>query len=250
MERIFNSKKYSPIIITVDGTAASGKGTLVDGAKDYLDDRYKTLDAGAMYRALTFHFLSKKIKPENLPKSKKSLLELLQNEVIIGYDNEKEKVILNYMILEGRTIRTPEIGEWVSKYSQIDTIKEYIIGIQKKIIKESDCGWILDGRCMGTSVAPQAQAKFYVDTKVETRAGRRHRQFEEDGITNISEEMVLEQLLIRDEDDKNAKIAPLIRPQDAVYIDSRIYSKDEVLIVAIGHITKQIIDNHKRTSNF
>lgn len=248
MERMFNSKKYDPIIITIDGTAASGKGTLVTGFKDFLDERYKTLDAGAMYRALTYHFLNAKIMPENLPKNKKSLLELLKNEVRLGYDNDREKIILNDEILRGKQIRTPEIGEWVSKYSGIDTIKEYIIRLQKKIINESNCGWILDGRCMGSAVAPDAAAQFYVDTKIELRAARRHRQFEEDGITNKSYDETLEDLIIRDEDDKKAVVAPLLRPERAIYIDSGKYSKDEALIVGIGHVTKQIIDTHKRNS--
>ena len=239
----FDSKQYDPIIITIDGTAASGKGTLVKGMKQKLDDRYLTMDAGAMYRALTFYYLEKKISPDKL-RSEGGLIEKLKKEVNINF-SKKGELLLNDKKLTNNKIRGPHLDPYVACYAEIDEVKKYIVEIQKQIIENSDNGWILDGRCMGTAVVPNAHIKFFVDADPMVRASRRHRDYEDAGNYHKSIQKVYNEILERDKKDRETNIAPLLKPENAIEIDSMKYSKDEALIITWGRIIRTIIDNYK-----
>lgn len=245
METTFDSKLYKTIIITVDGTAASGKGTIVDGLQEKLDERYKTLDAGLMYRALTWYFLKEKeLQPYQL-ELERDLEGLLRRSLKIRF-NEEGRIILNERVFskedELKELRTPELGQIVSKYSSLDDVKKYLVSEQTNIISNRDYGWILDGRCMGTAVASNAQVKIFVDAPLEIRAERRHRDFEKQGRNDKSVEVVYNDLKHRDNDDWNQNIAPLKIPSGIIlYIDSKENSKERALDMSFDFVKKAII---------
>ena len=237
----FDSKLYNPIIITFDGTSASGKGTIVKGVKKCLDDRYKSLDAGAMYRALTFYFVNQEIKADDLKRGN-DLQAKLRNEVKLDFSPEGI-IMLNGSLLDASQIRGEKIDPFVGKFASIDEVKRYLVEQQRDIVANSNCGWILDGRCMGTAVAPQAQAKFFVDAPLLVRATRRHIDYVKMGKDWFSTEEIYIDLERRDKLDYETEIAPLKRPEDAIDIDSFKFSPEDAVEKAIKYIRRKIEEN-------
>lgn len=244
METDFNSIFYKLLTITIDGTAASGKGTIVKGLQEKLDQRYKTLDAGLMYRALTWYFLKEKSMQPYQLELERDLEGLLRRSLKIRFD-DKDRIILNERVFskedELRELRTPELGQIVSKYSSLDDVKKYLVSEQTNIISNKDYGWILDGRCMGTAVAPNAHVKIFVNAPLEIRAERRHRDFEKQGRNDKSVEVVYNDLKHRDNDDWNQSIAPLKIPSGVIlYIDSKENSKEKALDMSLEFVKKAL----------
>jgi len=239
----FDSSLYKPIIITIDGTAASGKGTVVNGLQENLDERYEILDAGLMYRALTFYYIQKGILPEKL-KNFENLEDKLLRDVNISF-TDLGIVVLNGKEIEENSLRSTMIGAQVANYSELDEVKRYIVRSQKELIENSNCGWILDGRCMGSAVVPQAQVKFFTDAELWVRASRRHQDFEKQGITGMSTEDVYKLLNKRDKKDRNTKIAPLVKPENAYELDVCKLAKEDVINKTLNYVRKKIIEEGK-----
>jgi cytidylate kinase len=217
--------KYNPIIITIDGTASSGKGTLVSGLKERLNG-YKLLDAGSMYRVLTQMSIYNNISPEMLSQEKAILEEFKEKN---NFDFSLEgKLLINGAAIDMDELKSPEIGSLVSKFSGIEKVKRYIVGEQKDIIKRGrEFGWILDGRCMGSAVALNAQIKFFTDAPIDVRSTWRHRQYEKKGRKDLSVKDVKVELRMRDKDDVGTKTFPLVNPEGAIQMKTSDFSIDE-----------------------
>lgn len=218
----FKSVDYEPIVITFDGTSASGKGTLVRGLLKKLDDpRYKTMDAGAMYRAFTFYCMDNGIKPNDVQESPNEILTSLSLESLI-----EGGVVLNGRKIRDDKLRTPEIGGNVAKYADISDVKEFIVDVQRNFVDNysGEFGLVLDGRCMGTAVAPNAQVKFFTDADVGKRAAWRHRDFTLAGKDDLSVDQVEVALIKRDQEDYDTLTHPLRKPDDAYKIITSSFS--------------------------
>ncbi len=243
----FNSSLYRPIIITFDGTGASGKGTLVKGLKSLLDNRYsRTLDAGAMYRAITQHYMNGGIDAIKLVETcGNSLDDKLLNEINFGVD-ENGQLFLNDELMTKKHLRGSHVDDFVSSFGELDSVKNYIVNFQKELVsKDSKVGWILDGRCMGSAVAPQAQAKFYVDSHIMTRSAWRLRDYIESGDLSRSVDEVRLELEKRDTDDMNTRIAPLVKPRDSIEHISTAYSPNAGVERVFDYVKKKIIQAGK-----
>lgn len=239
METDFDSKLYLPIIITIDGTAASGKGTLTRGLKANLDSRYRVIDAGLMYRALTYFYIKQDInstKLREIPNLERKLMDEFNVNI-----NENDLIVLNGEVLHEDSLKGPSIDPHVANFSDIDEVKKYLVNRQKEIIRQDNYGWILDGRCMGTAVAPHAQVKFYVDADIVARASRRQMDYAKKGRTGYSGREILLDLERRDKKDRDARIAPFKRPEDAIEINSFDYSPEQAVHLAMTRI-KHILD--------
>lgn len=242
MENKFDSSLYKPILITFDGTSASGKGTIVKGLSQLLDSRYSILDAGTMYRALTHYYqIQKNISHREL-KNTNDLISRLRDEIKIRF--LKTGINVNGHIIPNEELRGPEIDPFVSKYAGIDDIKLFAIELQQEIIgvNPDKNGFILDGRCMGTAVAPNAQAKFFVDAPSLVRATRRHQDYVKSGKLGYSTEEIHIDLENRDRDDYNTNTAPLLKPDDAIEIDSFKFSPDDGVNHAWNYVKRKIIE--------
>lgn len=242
----FDSSLYRPIIVTFDGTSASGKGTLVKGLSKILDSSYQTLDAGAMYRAITYHYMSQDIDARKLVSVTGSgLMDRLANEIKLELTPEGI-LILNGNKLDDSHLRGPGIDPYVAKFGELDEVKSSVVDLQRKIVANGDHGWILDGRCMGSAVAPQAQAKFYVDAPSLVRATRRHGDYVKAGKMGYSTEEIHINIERRDELDRNTNIAPLVQPEDAILIDSYVFSPEDAVAKAFKYVKRKIIEaGHK-----
>ena len=207
---LLNNKIYS---ITVDGPSGSGKSTVCKLLAKILNIEY--LDTGSMYRSLAYYCLQSKtdLNKEN------EVIQVLNN---MNITFENSKIIVNGCLLNDE-IRTNEISMIASKVSTYLSVREKLVEIQRKIAE--DKAIILDGRDAGTNILTNADYKFYLDASAEIRAKRRYNEKKDDS----SYDVILEDIKIRDEQDKNRKYAPLKKAKDAILINSDDLGIDEVV---------------------
>ncbi len=211
------------MIVTIDGTAASGKSTTAREVARRLGFTY--LNTGATYRALALYLKEKGIDYENEEAVKKILNKVDIN--LIG-----EKVILNGRDVSS-LIYSEEISKISSKIATYKSVREFLVDIQRKIGARGNV--IAEGRDTGTVVFPNADIKIYMDADITERAKRRKRDLEKLG-KNLTIEEVIESLRKRDEQDSKRKYSPLKKPTDAVEIDTTNLTIEEEIQKVINII--------------
>ena len=208
------------MIIAVDGPAGSGKGTVTKKIEKKLG--FLNLDTGATYRCVALETLRNNI---NLDETEKIIK--IANEINIEIDNKQEKDII---LLNGedvsKEIRSKEVTAIVSQISSIIPVREKMVEVQRKLAKGKNV--IVEGRDIGTVVFPNADLKIYLDASEEIRAKRRYKENIENGI-QITYEEVLENVRLRDYNDKNKKVGALKKADDAILIDSSEMTIDQVV---------------------
>ena len=232
----------SPQVITLDGPSAVGKGTLTRGISSYLKHivpEVQTLDAGLTYRVITYAMQKANVSAQDLDEQHPDdQALLLQKTLPITYQGDQYS--LHNQPISQDALRTPEIDKAIAKYAAIKPIKLYAIGLQRNIVDSQNIWWILDGRCMGTAVAPHARIKFYVDADPKIKAGWRHRQYQEKGRSDISAEQVYEDLLKRDEIDRRTSLYPLAIPHGATYLWTHLGVPEENIRQALQIIREKL----------
>ena len=188
----------SPFIIAVDGPAASGKGTIAEGLARWYSLPY--LDTGTLYRAVALGVLSAGEDPASVVAAAKAARELKPEGIDIA------------------AIRTPEVGAAASVVAAHPPVREVLHDLQVTFARQQS-GAVLDGRDIGTVIAPFAHAKLFVTATPEVRAGRRHRQYVNQGV-HATYEAVLADILARDARDQGRAAAPLVPAPDAVLLDT------------------------------
>lgn len=206
--------------IAIDGPAGSGKSTVSKILGKKLN--ILCLDTGAMYRACALKCLNEGISAPD-EESVKKIAETIDLEV--KYVNGAQKTYLDGEDVSEK-IRTPEISMLASTVSAFGCVRRKMVALQREIASKNSC--ILDGRDIGTNVLPDADFKFYLTASAEVRAKRR---FDEDSAKglHIQYNNILNEIIKRDEQDKNRKIAPLAKADDAVLIDSSGMTAEEVV---------------------
>jgi len=196
------------MIITIDGPAGVGKGTIAKAISKSFGFKY--LDSGAMYRALALFADLNGVTEKDLSKLKKILIDLH----IRFIDNEDgERVLLNTDDVT-EDIRTNEISTLASKFAANDFVRTILREMQRRLVKNKD--YIAEGRDMGTYVFPDAKYKFYLDADLKIRAKRRASQLKEMLGINMNEERVSREIKDRDKLDMTRESCPLHPADDAV----------------------------------
>ncbi len=202
------------IIIAIDGPTASGKSTtakLVANALGYLH-----LNTGAMYRAVAL--LADK---EGVTEADGRLSDLLKQAEITFEAT-------GAVCLNGRNISADidslEIALRASELSTIGFVREHLVERQRKIAR--DGGVVLEGRDIGTVVFPDAELKIFLVADPAARAVRRQHEMEEHG-RHIAIEEMKAQLAERDKRDRERKLSPLKKADDAIEIDTTSLSIEE-----------------------
>lgn len=214
------------IIIAIDGPAGAGKSTVAKKIAEKLNITY--LDTGAMYRAVTYKLLETSTEIENIAE----LQELLNNIDITYIDGF---LCLNGQKI-GEEIRTAVINQNVSKVSSSADVRNAMTELQRNIGRQQSC--IMDGRDVGTVVFPNADVKIFLVADVEKRALRRHLENKNNGLESSLEE-IKESILKRDKQDSERELAPLLKADDAIEIDTSDMSIDEVVAKIIDIYTEK-----------
>jgi cytidylate kinase len=220
------------IVIAIDGYSACGKSTTAKEVAKILGYRY--IDSGAMYRAVTLHFLENHVSYTN-PKEVDRALDNIKLSFHITPKGVSE-IYLNGLSVE-REIRTMQISQNVSPVSTIKQVREAMVEQQRKLGK--DRGIVMDGRDIGTVVFPEADLKLFLTADMLTRAFRRQRELlEKDEMVDI--DTIIENLQKRDEIDSTRKESPLRKADNATEIDTTFITideqVDEVIRMAVGKI--------------
>ena len=221
--------RQAPLLIAVDGSAASGKTSVGLRLAERLG--YRFLDTGIMYRAITWSALQRGIDPHDA-KELARLASAIDMRVVLplpGTD-EAARIRIDGIDVTDK-LRSPEVDEAVSAVSQVAGVREALVRRQKEIAANGRI--VMAGRDIGTVVLQKAPLKLYFDASLEERAKRRHADFVQVGHES-SEEAVLEDLRRRDQIDSGRELSPMKPADDAVVIDTDGMTMDEVLTRALA----------------
>lgn len=203
-------------VITIDGPAGAGKSTAARALARRLG--FRLLDTGAMYRALAWAVREAGLAPDDTP-----ALRAVLDATTVAL--EGERVLVNGRDVTGE-IRSPVIGELTSVLTMLRAVREKMTPMQRALA--ADGGVVLEGRDTGSVVCPDADVKFYLDATLEARARRRREELAERGLA-LDLDRVREEVARRDRQDMGRAIAPLVRPADAVVVDTTGLDEAEVL---------------------
>jgi len=207
------------MIVAIDGPAGSGKGTVTKLIAKRMG--LINLDTGATYRCVALETLRRGFTLED----KQKIIDLVDDlDIEFEYENDDIKVFLNGEDVTSE-IRNMEVTKIVSQVSSIVAVRLKMVELQRRMAKGKDV--IMEGRDIGTYVFPNADVKIYLDADVEERAKRRFKENQEKGIDSSYEE-ILENIKLRDENDKNKEIGSLKIADDAIIVDSSKLTIEEM----------------------
>ncbi len=216
------------VSVAVDGPAGSGKSTITKMVAKSLGFNY--VDTGAMYRALTYNFLSNGL--DELEEEK--IKELLsKTEFRVEYVDGIQYVYVNDVEVSDK-IRTAEVSKYTSLFAKSPAVRDFLIDTQRNLANTNNI--IMDGRDIASVVLPNADVKIFLTASVEERARRRVLDFERQGIANVDFEKVKEDIKARDWQDENRDIAPLVKVDSATLLDTTSMTIDEV----VGKMTELV----------
>lgn len=214
------------MIITIDGLAVNGKTTLAKRIGKSLNFKY--FSAGTIYRCIALTIINKGLDINNIENTVKELEKM-------KIDFQGEKTYLEGIDVS-ETMRAEEIAIKATEWGAMLEIKNVVRSIQKKFITENDT--VMEGRDIGTRIAPNADVRFYLYSKFETRVERMHKE------RNITTEEA-EQHLTRI-DDMDLNDGNFVKPIGAIEIDTTNLSLDEVYQTMMNRI-KKVLDKEEQS---
>ena len=207
----------SSLVLAIDGPSGSGKSSTAKAIA--LRAHWSYLDTGALYRAATYLALSNNIMEEDL------IVNLLaKTKITFDTDPAKPRIFVEDNDIT-EEIRLERINEKVSLISAMPGVRKILLDLQRKYISDAPIGIVVEGRDIGTVVAPHAQLKIYLHADISARAQRRENEMAE----RIDQQLISQSLANRDEIDSTRKISPLSQAEDAAVIDSTRLSLQEVV---------------------
>ena len=197
---------HDPIVIAIDGPAASGKGTLARRLALHFGLHY--LDTGKLYRATALGVIAARGDPADPRAAEKAA----QNISLAGLDDPR--------------LSAEDVAKASSVVAAIPAVRAALLELQRRFAR-CPPGAVLDGRDIGTVVCPDATVKLFVTASLEARAKRRVKELRERGAAAIYD-AVLQGMKERDARDSERRVAPLAAAPDAVTIDTTLLDADQV----------------------
>jgi cytidylate kinase len=217
------------LVIAVDGTSGSGKSSTSRGVATRLGLRY--LDTGAMFRAMTWWLLRESVDVHD---AATVAARCGEPDILSGTDPENPTITVDGTDVAVE-IRSDAVNAAVSPVSAVPEVRARLLDLQRQVIaRETRAGGgiVVEGRDIGSVVAPDAPVKVYLSADPEARAVRRAA---EQGATDAMDVVATqESLLARDRIDSGRATAPLVRADGAVHIDTTPYSLEEVIGLVVG----------------
>ena len=212
-------KTQENFVIAIDGEAGTGKSTRAKNIAEKCHITY--IDTGAMYRCVTLACLNENVEPDNINRVEEILKDI---KIFFKREGESVKVILNGTDVT-QEIRTPRVDSYVAKFAALKSVRDKMTPLQREMGKTQTV--IMEGRDIGTVVFPDAKVKIFLDCSEEERAMRRYKQNLEKGIESTYED-VLANIKERHKLETQRDIAPLVKAEDAVLIDTTNLNLEEV----------------------
>jgi cytidylate kinase len=204
------------IVVAMDGPSGSGKSSTSRGVATRLGLRY--LDTGAMFRALTWWMLCRGVDVADAA----AVADHVDEPVIVcGTDPSVPTITVDGVDVAG-PIRSEEVTSAVSAVSAVPEVRARLLQEQRDIIGAG--GIVVEGRDIGTVVAPDAPVKVFLTADPDARAVRRTAE-----MAGSSLEAVRADLIRRDTFDSGRVTAPLVMAEDALPIDTSPFTLDEVI---------------------
>jgi cytidylate kinase len=195
-------------VIAIDGPAASGKSSVARGLAQQLGFVY--VNSGAIYRAITWHILQKKIHPEE---SERIAGALQAADLTCRLQDNESRILIDDCV-----------NESVAGVSQFSAVRQIVAKKLHEAAQSHDL--IVEGRDIGSVVFPDSPYKFYIDASPEVRLQRRAAQGGRDEIT------------MRDRVDSSRPVSPLVIAKDAHVIDTSHLTIQEVINEIVGVLEK------------
>jgi cytidylate kinase len=212
----------------VDGTSGSGKSSTCRAVADRLGLRY--LDTGAQYRAMTWWMLRNGVPVEDADAVAARAGEPV---IVSGTDPDAPAISVDGQDVS-EPIRTREVTNAVSAVSAVPAVRARMVALQREIM--TDGGIVVEGRDIGTVVAPDAPVKVYLTASEEVRAARRAKDLAADPGASVT--VTQAEQARRDRLDSTRKASPLAKAADAHEIDSTELGLAEV-IEAVVRLAKE-----------
>ncbi|MGL4394183.1 MAG: (d)CMP kinase [Brevinema sp.] len=204
------------MIVTIDGPAGAGKSSISKKVAELLN--MEVLDTGAMYRSFAYM-----MKKDNITFEDAAFDQLLQ-DFTISFENRR-------IIAMGQDvtdlIRTPEMDIFTSKVVSVHPlVREKMYELQRSLAQNINV--VAEGRDIGSNVFPKAEVKIYLDASVKVRAQRRFLELQARGVDKDLADLENE-IVLRDHEDMNRDISPLVLPENGIVIDTSNLTKEEVI---------------------
>ena len=205
------------MIVAVDGPAASGKGTIARAVAAHFGLPH--MDTGLLYRAAALNLLHMGLDPESEFAAARAC-DLSQ----IDFDDPE--------------LKSETVGGIASRISAYPLVRDALLERQRRFAA-ADGGAVLDGRDIGTVIAPQADAKLFVTASPGVRAQRRFAELRRMGL-DVHYPDVLADIRARDERDRNRAAAPLAAADDAVVLDTSEMTIEAAIEAAIAAVAARV----------
>ncbi len=217
------------LLIAIDGPAGVGKTSVGKALARHYGLGF--LSTGIMYRCLGWKVLKNNVNLQN----EEAVFQTAKN-IVWGFEKEEDsnlKVLVDGKFL-GDTLLSEEVARAASITSALPKARAVITNKQKAMAEEG--GLVMEGRDIGTVIAPNAPIKFYLIASAEARANRRVLQLKEKG-QEANYEEILKSIISRDERDSSRKTAPLKPAEDAILIDTSTLTLEEVInkVLELSH---------------
>ena len=205
------------LVIAVDGPAASGKGTIARGLAGHFGLPH--LDTGKLYRAVALSLLRWGGDPDS------EFAALRACDEVAG-------------LLDDPELKSEMVGGIASRISAYPLVRAALLERQRDFAVQPG-GAVLDGRDIGSVIAPDAPAKLFVTASPEERARRRHAELNGAGLPVHLDDVLID-IRARDERDSNRSAAPLVRAADAMLLDTTMLGPAEALAEAVRLVEEKV----------
>lgn len=216
-------------MITIDGLSATGKTTVARMVATALG--WDFFDSGALYRAVTYWLLQKKV-----PLEEENVASLIKNfSIDIRSDGKNPRYFVGKEDVTEK-IRSEEVNEHVSLVASFASVRNALAHFQKEFGKRETV--VFEGRDMGSTVFPQAKYKFFLVARDDVRADRRYLEVQSRH-PEYTREKVQKNLLARDLQDRERKHSPLRQAEDAILVDTSDLSLTEVVKKILSYLPNE-----------